>query len=348
MNDFTFRVLEDNEYDTEINNLSGHFTQSFLYKKWQEKRTGVEVYRFILNKNDQAQFFFQSLVGTLTGSTKQMYIPHGPIALSDNIDEETINSFIKELRVWAKKNKIAFIRFDPQGLNHKILHFLKHKIKASPENGYHTVLAQPRFEWITDIKKNEEELISTLPKNTRYSIRSAQSRGTKIKIINSNLDSYFDIFYNLLRETSLRGHFKLHPENYYRHILQTTEEFNQGFLVLAEFEDEVLAANLITIYGQTALHVFGGSSEHHRDKFPTYLAHWHGFLESQKRGAASYSFGGISSDDKNNDSWKNITAFKKQFTGEIKDFGQLLDLPTLPFWYYLYKIKKNIDQFFKK
>ena len=49
MNDFTFRVLEDNEYDTEINNLGGHFTQSFLYKKWQEKRTGVEVYRFILN-----------------------------------------------------------------------------------------------------------------------------------------------------------------------------------------------------------------------------------------------------------------------------------------------------------
>ena len=86
-----------------------------------------------------------------------MYIPHGPIALSDNIDEEIINSFIKELRVWAKQNKIAFIRFDPQGLNHKILHFLKHKIKTSPENGYHTVLAQPRFEWITDMKKSEEE-----------------------------------------------------------------------------------------------------------------------------------------------------------------------------------------------
>ncbi len=348
MNDFNLRVLKDREYDDEINKLGGHFTQSFLYKKWQEKRSGVEVCRFILAKNDQPQFFFQGLISPLIGSTKQMYIPHGPIVLCDNIDEETINSLIKELRVWARKQKIAFIRFDPQGLHHKILHFLKHKIKPSPENGYHTVLVQPRFEWVTNIKKSEDELISQLQKNTRYSIRSAQSRGTKVKIINSNLNSHFDIFYNLLRETSIRGNFRLHPENYYRHVLKMTEEYNQGFLVLAEFEKEILVANLITIYGQTALHVFGGSTDRHRDKFPTYLAHWHGFLESQNRGANSYSFGGISPENKTNDSWQNITAFKKQFAGEIKDFGQLLDLPILPFWYYLYTIKKNIDQFFKK
>lgn len=341
MKDFTFTTLASSMYDDRINTIGGHLTQSFLYNLWQKERPGVEVERLILQKQNEPQIFLQILIAPLAGGKKQAFIPHGPIALTKNINRETIDALVINLKQYSQKNNIAFVRFDPQFFTPETLKNIKEKTRPTPKKGYYSVLSQPRYEWLVDISKSETELLNSLNKNTRYSIRTAIKRGTTTKIVSNNLNQYFPEFYRLMEETANRAGFKLHPKKYYQHIFTTLNNQNQSFLVVSEFKQEILAINLIVIYGGTALFVFGASSSSYREQFSTYLSHWAGFLESARLGAKHYSFGGVSHET--DLSWQNVSHFKKQFTGLIKDFGPTFDLVISPFWYYLYIIKKKLN-----
>lgn len=341
MKDFTLTILESSIYDDKINNIGGHLTQSFLYNIWQKERPGVEVVRLLLQKENEPQIFLQILVASLTRHKKQAFIPHGPIALTKNINSKTTDALFFHFKQWGQKNNIAFFRFDPQLFTPEAIKSIKKNTRPTPQKGYYSVLSQPRYEWLTDISKPEEEILNSLSKNTRYSIRTALKRGTTTKIITNNLNQYFPDFYRLMEETAERANFKLHPKKYYQHIFNSLNDTGQGFLIVSEFEQEILAINLIVIYGGTALFVFGASSSNKREQFATYLAHWAGFLTSANLGAKYYSFGGVSHEA--DLSWQNVSHFKKQFTGSTKDFGPTFDLVISPFWYYLYIIKKKIN-----
>ncbi len=341
MKDFTFTTLDSSMYDETINAIGGHLTQSFLYNLWQKERPGVKVERLILQKQTKPQIFLQILTTPLAGGKKQAFIPHGPIVLTKNTNQESVEALVFYLKQYSQKNNIAFIRFNPQFFTPEALRNIKRKTHPTPKKGYYSVLSQPRYEWVVDISKPETELLNSLNKNTRYSIRTATKRGTTTKIISNNLSQYFPEFYRLMEETANRANFKLHPKKYYQHIFNSLNNQKNGFLVVSEFKQEILAINLIVVYGGTALFVFGASSSSYREQFSTYLAHWIGFLESARLGAKYYSFGGVSHGT--DLSWQNVSHFKKQFTGLIKDFGPTFDLVISPFWYYLYIIKKKLN-----
>jgi len=320
-----------------VASAGGHFTQSFLYNLWQTGRLNVTVKRLVFYKGDQPLLFCQILISPLWKNFKQINIPHGPIIFAKNLNHNDWNQFKKYLTKLARPLKVAFIRLETSDNI-----FNQFKLKEISNAGYHTVLSQPRYEWQSQISK-DEDILKSLPKKTRYAIKTSLKRGVKIEIINHNLISKLDGFYALLTETARRNNFSLHPKSYYEQVLITTENENQGFLVLAYDNEDLLAINLIIKFNQTAFHIFGGSSGQKRDKLATYACHWGGFLASQEQGLTYYNFGGISRNKDKDLTWQTLTSFKKQFTGEIKDWGKLVDIPIIPFIYYLYTIRKKFN-----
>ncbi len=340
MNNFSVSAVEGPLYDNEIANLGAHFTQSSLYRSWQEKRN-FEVERFVLKQNNEPLLFFQTITAPLAFGKNQIYIPHGPIALQENITPEIIRELKTSLKQIARVRRAIFVRFDP---DQKISKMFNKYFTLSPKLAYHSTLTQPRYEWVMDISNDEKNLLEKLPKDTRYSIRTSQQRGAKVDIITENFANYLPDFCKLLDETGQRNGFRPHPSSYYELVLNQTEKSKEGFLVVVSFEEKPLVINLVTIFGSTALHVFGGSSSDHRNKLPSYLAHWAGFIEAKKRGATTYSFGGVSYGEDQKATWTDLTAFKKNFPGEARDFGHLYDLPISYLWYYLYILGKIFRQ----
>ena len=344
MSKYSLTNISSSLYDKEVAKIGGHFTQSALYYNWQSTTTTIPE-RFIFSTGDVPKVFMQIFTSPLVGHKNQIHIPHGPIFLTDDITTEEIKNLKEKLRDLAEARQAVFVRLDPQNIAESDLEYLTENLKPTPPESSHTTHTQPRLEWRTDISVSEEKIFSSQSKKTRYAIRTAEKRDSVTKIISQNLISHLDTFYDLLKETAERGQFSLHPKSYYENVLIETEKSGSGFLVISSYDSKALVVNLITLYGNGAYHVFGGSSSTHRDQLATYLAHWAGFVESKKRGSSFYNFGGISDDTTPIESWANITYFKRQFAGEAYDLGPTYDLILLPFWYYLYTIRKKLKKY---
>ncbi|MDP3004525.1 MAG: peptidoglycan bridge formation glycyltransferase FemA/FemB family protein, partial [Candidatus Azambacteria bacterium] len=165
------------------------------------------------------------------------------------------------------------------------------------------------------------------------------------EIIENNFEKYFEDFYSLMERTAKRNDFKLHPEVYYKNILGNCEENKNTFLVLAKYDDKILAINLILLFGETAYFVFGGSSDEYKNLMAPHLSHWRGIIEAKNRGYKFYNFGGISSGDEHDEykDWEGISRFKKGFGGRLLEYSDSYDLAIKPFWHWLYILRKNFS-----
>lgn len=147
---------------------------------------------------------------------------------------------------------------------------------------------QPREILIMDIAKSEEQLLAEMKPKTRYNIRLAEKKG--VKIIVSKEEKYQARFVELVRETALRAGIRPHPENHYRKMLASLGETAQ--LYNAEYEGEVLAANLMIFSGDGAIYLHGGSGNAHRNVMAPFLLQWRAMQDAKEKGCRWYDFGG--------------------------------------------------------
>ena len=227
-----------------------------------------------------------------------------------------------------------FVRFDPFPKTEESL--LKY-FRKTPTSHCYSSFFQPKFEWILNLEKSEEKILSEMHPKTRYNINLATKRGIKTEIINETFSGYFNNFYKLLEETAKRDNFKLHPKIYYENIFGTLDS-NNAFLATAKYNSKVLAINLVLLFGGTAHFLFGGSSDEYKNLMFSYLVQWEAIKETRRKGCKIYNFGAISSEK-----LKGISRFKKGFGGKLLEYSDSYDIVIKPFWYFLYNLRKRFQ-----
>jgi len=316
------------------------FTQSFEYGEWQ-KSLGYKVRRFIVEKDGETIAFFQIIFYPLFGKKTYGYIPYGPVGT--DFYPELLEYIKLKIASVAKEEKSSFVRMDFSAKKNikNIKNFFRKSIFAS----YIGAHFQPRYEWVLPLDKSKEEILLDMHQKTRYSIRLAEKKGIKVKIVTSNFPDHLDVFYELLSITSKRNNFRLHSRKYYEEIFSSLEESQNAFLSVATFENKVLAIDLVFIYGEIAMYMFGGSSNEYRNFCAPYLAHFEAILEAKKRGVKIYNFGGVEDPERKlYKDWETLSIFKKKFGGSLLRHSDFYDLVTEPFWYFLYNIRKFIKK----
>jgi lipid II:glycine glycyltransferase (peptidoglycan interpeptide bridge formation enzyme) len=108
-------------------------------------------------------------------------------------------------------------------------------------------------------------------------------------------------------------------------------------LFIAEYEDRIIAANIVMFFGNRAVYLHGASSNECRNLMAPYLLQWEQIKEAKKQGCEIYDFWGI--DEKK---WPGVTRFKKGFGGEEIDYSGTFDFIFDKTWYEIYKIAKRI------
>ena len=191
---------------------------------------------------------------------------------------------------------------------------------------------QPSRTIVLDLSKSEEALLTAMHPKTRYNIRLAEKHGVKIK----KGEEYFDDFWRLLQATARRDRLKLFPKEHYRKQLITTDDFHSEIWV-AEYEKEIIAANLVNFYGETVIYLHGASSDKYRNVMAPQLLQWEQIKEGQARQFKNYDFWGF-----DEARWPGVSRFKKGFGGQVAEYAGVFDLVWQPVWYFLYNLARRV------
>jgi len=323
-------IKNKEEYNPLLVSKNAPLTQTWFYGEWQEMM-GRKVRRFEVKKDSEIIGFFQTIKYPLLFGQNFLYIPHGPVATLNN---EFLQEFHRKSIEIGKEEKAVFVRFDPFPKTEESL--LKY-FRKTPTSHCYSSFFQPKFEWILNLEKSEEKILSEMHPKTRYNINLATKRGIKTEIINETFSGYFNNFYKLLEETAKRDNFKLHPKIYYENIFGTLDS-NNAFLATAKYNSKVLAINLVLLFGGTAHFLFGGSSDEYKNLMFSYLVQWEAIKETRRKGCKIYNFGAISSEK-----LKGISRFKKGFGGKLLEYSDSYDIVIKPFWYFLYNLRKRFQ-----
>jgi len=288
----------------------GSFLQSFEWGEFQ-RGLGRKIWR-IKNDNFQASVIRH----TLPLGRSYLYCPRGPI-ITDNT-QHTTNNFLSEIKKIAKTEKAIFLRVDPEWL------VGEGREEMLKELGFAKSFKeiQPKETLILDLTKSEEELLDGMHPKTRYNIRLAERHGVQIlnpkseilnkfQTSNSN-DQNFEEFWKLLQETTKRDKFKPHPKEHYQKLL---ELIPGASLFLAEYQNKIIAANIVVFFGKQATYLHGASDFEFRNLMTPHLLQWRQILEAKKQGLTEYDFWGI--DEKK---WPGLTRFKKGFGGKELEY----------------------------
>jgi len=327
------------------------FLQSEEWRKFQEA-TGKRTYR-ITGEDMSASVIEHELPSV----GKYFYIPRWPVIGIMNY-KLRITNFFRELMNLAKKNNIGWIRIEPE--NEEILDLIKKKLEEirPRRTDYEVIRAphdmQPREILVMDITKSEEELLAEMKPKTRYNINLAQKRGVRTWSVERGTHSgkYIEEFIKLVKLTAKRKGIKLHPRDYYRKMIENLLS-DMLSLYIAEYNNKVIAANLVVFYNKTAIYLHGATDDEYRNVMAPYLLQWQTILDAKKRGCEFYDFGGIKTwnmkhGTRNKNSWAGISRFKIGFSPNTQptSFPGSYDIIMNPFRYWLYRNLQLIKSIF--
>jgi len=169
-----------------------------------------------------------------------------------------------------------------------------------------------------DLRKDEASLLQSMKPKTRYNIGLAQRSGVSVSVAGTkNLDRW----YALYRETSHRNSFYLHGIEHFRAVLTSRAENTMSpaevCLLIAEHDNEPLAAMFLVITGNRGTYLYGASSSHKRNLMATYALQWRAITLAKEMGCTEYDMFGISPNPDPDHPMYGLYRFKTGFGGEI-------------------------------
>lgn len=231
----------------------------------------------------------------------------------------------------AKINQAIFFRLEILDENSeeisKQLDKLKEKgfIKAFEET-------QPEYRQIIDISGSEEEILAQMKEKGRYNIKIAQRKGVQVRP-SANVDE----FYSLFQETAKRNGFKIRPKNYFEVLLDKLGADGYTELLEARSEDQIIAAEIVTYFDETASYLYGASSNESRETMAPYLLHLEAIRRAKIRGCKYYDLLAVAPEGEDKHKYAGISRFKRQFGGRTVQIIGGYDLVFKPSWYKIFK-----------
>lgn len=184
-----------------------------------------------------------------------------------------------------------------------------------------------------DLTASEDDLLAAMKQKTRYNIRLAGRKGV---VIRPGDAGDLDLLYRMYAETSLRDGFAIRSLEYYHTLWGSFFQSGLAQPLIAEVDDQAVAAVIIYAFGQTALYMYGMSTEMHREKMPNYLLQWEAIRWARRQGCEIYDFWGAPDSLQTDEALGGVYRFKSGFSaGVVRSMGAW-DYTSRPALYWSY------------
>lgn len=244
------------------------------------------------------------------------YCPFGPELDFNKLSPKNLADLFSVLAFFLKKRGLCFLRFNPPCLNEEFSapSFLRYSRAKSK---------QPHQTLSLSLANSADSILAGMKQKTRYNIRLAEKRGVTVR--KENGIKAFEAFWRIAKETGERDGFALHGEAYYKNMIKSLGKAGILKLYTAHYKDEIIAANIVLIYKNTATYLHGASSNKQRNLMSPYLLQWQAIKDAKQKGVAYYDFWGF-----DESVWPGVTRFKKGFGGKVFQYAPTYELPIMP------------------
>lgn len=320
----------------------GHLLQSWA---WGELKSRFDWSATRLQTGDAAaQILFRRLPLGLTLA----YIPKGPVL--DWADREQGLTFFSLIHAEAKKRRAILLKIEPNlwspncNLDSGQAQTALELLSAAGFSPADTI--QPRTSLVIDLKGDAQTILAAMKQKTRYNIRLAEKKGVTVR---QGSAADVSTFHRLALTTAARDGFGVHNLDYYQaaYALFAPE---RCVLLIAEFEDQPLAALIAFSQGQEAYYFYGASANEHRNLMATYLIQWEAIRWAKSQGCIHYDLWGIPDADlttleaefeQRNEGLWGVYRFKRGFGGQWVQSIGAFDYVYNPLLYQVYKLARS-------
>ncbi len=312
----------------------GHHVQTSL---WAQVKAvlGWKALRLVAWQDDQIVGGAQILLRSWPLAGSLGYISKGPLFAP--ADPELSNKSVAALQRLVKKHRIQHLTIQPPGSGIQAASTLT-------AAGFRPSSAEvaPKATLLLDLSKDQETLMAEMSARTRYNIRLSSRKGV---VVRAGTEQDLDIYYKILTETGQRQKFAPYPRQYFSEMWRILQPHGYLKLFMAEFEGEVVSAQLSVPFGDTVINKLSVWSGRHGKVRPNEALQWAVICWAQDHGYRYYDFEGIKPaaaaavlrQEPPPESVKNsVTSFKLGFGGEARLFSGAYDYVTNPFYRWAY------------
>lgn len=256
------------------------------------------------------------------------------------------NKIIETLRKIGARENCIFIQLEPNIYkNDKRFNYKSLGLRLSA----HPLFT--KFTFLLDLTKSEDELLKAMHQKTRYNIRVAQKHG--VEIIEDNSEEAFREYLRLTEETTARQGFYAHTKDYHQQMWNTLKtaqidkEKLSAHLLMAKYNQKVLAAWILFVFKDTLYYPYGASSSENRETMSSNLMMWEAIKFGKKMGLKKFDmWGALGTEPDKNDPWYGFHRFKEGYGPKLVEFVGSYDLVIKPSLYNLYLIADKMRWFF--
>lgn len=308
------REIAQNEKG-EYNKYVSHVVQSWEWGEFR-KSTGLELVRLGHFEGNKLVGAYQlTLHPVPIFSQKIGYLPKGPVP-----DKE----MVKALRDMGVRRNVAFIKIEPNviiGGQQKIDSQQFEELGLYPSKK--SLFTKHNF--LIDLTKSEDSLLSAMHPKTRYNIGIAQRYG--VQVYESTTDEDFGIYLKLYFETTRRQKYFGHTPVYHRLVWKTLVPSKMARLLIAKYMGKPLVAWMLFNFGDTIYYPYGGSSNEHKEVMASNLVAWEAIRLGKKVGLSVFDmWGALPPNASEKDPWYGFHRFKAGFGGTMVEYIGTYDL----------------------
>lgn len=142
---------------------------------------------------------------------------------------------------------------------------------------------------VIDLAPDSEDLLPGFDRDVRYSIRRAQRDGVSVRLASGPQD--IRAFYRLYVRQRKRQGLLPQPESFIRQVCERIVDAGHGFLVLAAYNDQLVAGLLSLSHRETVIGTHAAMEPAFRRHRPNHLAMWRSIQVACERGFKHYDLG---------------------------------------------------------
>lgn len=298
---------------------------------WQAERIGLMQDNTLIAG---AQVLYRGLPG---GMGCLAYVPKGPLV--EWSDEEQTRSLLKALDSAARRRGAIALTIEPD-LDDEPCH--SERLRALGFRPAPGGAVQPRRTIVVDIAPPEEAIMAAMKQKTRYNVRLAARKGVTVRPASAD---DLPAFHSLMASTAARDKFGVHAPAYYETAYRLFVPRGWARLLLAEVEEEPVAAVMVFALPPRAWYFYGASSDTHREKMAPYLLQWEAIRWARSLGCTTYDLYGVPDEDEERleaefagrqDGLWGVYRFKRGFGGRLVRTVGAWDRVYAPLRYRIY------------
>lgn len=202
---------------------------------------------------------------------------------------------------------------------------------------------QPADRQIVSLEGDETKVLAGMKQKGRYNIRIALRSGLVVRESTpATLSADTKMFHDLMLKTAKRDHFSVRPLEYFQTLNDTLYTQNTGRQFIASFQDEPLAAAIITLHDGVASYLYGASGDDKRNFMAPYGVHFAAIQYAMSQNAKAYDLLAVRPEGPGKHHWDGITRFKQQFGGDEKHYLGSYDFVFQPTYYQFFGLAEKI------